>query len=189
MRYPPRKLTEAFIAGIKPPASGRDTYPDTEIEGLELRISAEAKSWSFVHWIKDQKRRGRETLGRWPTVSVIRAREKVRITGGLVADREDPGEVRRALKAQLSLDEAFDVYLKDREAHGKRSVDDMRATWDAGSAGCPGGSSASATASDAPRRDRGSTGRSAVSRRSRPATSRSFIRGLPAPATRRPRTG
>ena len=43
-----RKLTDRFVRAVKPPAQGRDIYPDTELPGFMLRVySSGTKSYAL----------------------------------------------------------------------------------------------------------------------------------------------
>lgn len=125
------RFSETSIARIAAPTSGRATYRDKTHPGLELRVSTTGvKSWSTLHWLKGARRAGRETLGRWPNVSVKRASERARSYAGLVAERKNPGELRQALRREPSLGDVFELYFTDRKAAGKRRTSDMRAMWE-----------------------------------------------------------
>ncbi|MEQ8431722.1 MAG: tyrosine-type recombinase/integrase [Roseovarius sp.] len=57
-----KKLTDRFLEGIKPPASGRDTYSDTSRPGLHLRVGQRKATWTYEKRVKGGPKR-KHTLG------------------------------------------------------------------------------------------------------------------------------
>lgn len=99
---PKRRLTEAAIARIKPPASGRLQIPDGHLTGLWLRVTDRGvKSWSVLYRANGGPVR-RLTLGRWPAVGVSTARSLARDALLTAAKGEDPAAIRRADREQSS---------------------------------------------------------------------------------------
>ena len=69
-------LTDAAIRALAPPTSGRLELQDMRCPGLELRVTANgAKSWSFRYRDRTTGKTERKTLGRYPDLSLARARE------------------------------------------------------------------------------------------------------------------
>ena len=92
---PKRKLTEAGIARLKPPPSGRLQVPDGHLTGLWLRITDRGvKSWSVLYRANGGPVR-RLTLGRWPAVGVAEARTLARAALLTAAKGQDPALVKR----------------------------------------------------------------------------------------------
>src|SRR5450755_2246119 len=108
------RFTHTAIASIPLPAQGRDTYPDPETPGLELRVSATGiKSFSLVK----KQRNGRVvrvTLGKYPTWSVEAARREARRLAGEIAAGVDIAGRQQADRAMLTLGELFDICERDR---------------------------------------------------------------------------
>lgn len=68
----------------------------------------------------------RLTIGRWPGVTVERARAKAAETIAKLAVAENPAEARRTAKEEMRFGELFEKYLADRVKAGKRSTGQMR---------------------------------------------------------------
>jgi integrase len=111
------KFGKTAIAGLPTPESGkRDTHYDTEVTKLALRVtSAGAKSFFVV------KRAGREMvwlrLGAFPDMTVEQARNAALTALAAFANNENPAEVRRAQREELTFAELFKEY---GERHGAK---------------------------------------------------------------------
>ena len=74
-----RRLTEAAIKRIRPPAAGRLEIADAIVAGLYLRITEkDVRTWALLYRRPGQPRLQRLTLGRWPVVGVADARTRAR---------------------------------------------------------------------------------------------------------------
>ena len=88
-----KKLTETGIAKINAPSKGRIDITDSITQGLNLRITSNGvKSWCFAYRYGGKQRR--MTLGRYPDISLIKAREIVRNSRADLAVGEDPYKLR-----------------------------------------------------------------------------------------------
>src|SRR5579864_7085155 len=71
-----RELTDTWIRGLKPPATGRFEAWDIRVSGLVLRLTPSgAASWSVRARTADGKRT-RPTLGTWPAMGIAEARKR-----------------------------------------------------------------------------------------------------------------
>jgi integrase len=116
-------LTDAKIAGIRPPASGQQEYPDRLIAGLRLRVgSTGAKTFILRKRVAGKLKN--ITLGRYsPRFGLAAARRKAR---DLLVDIEagkDPSAaiVRRSVGAQ-TVRKMVDSYLAAEVRDKKRSA-------------------------------------------------------------------
>jgi integrase len=72
---PSARLTDILIRGLKPPSEGQITYWDTTLPSFGLRISqGGSKTFVLVHG----KSRKRQTIGRYPIVSLSDARAEAK---------------------------------------------------------------------------------------------------------------
>ena len=86
---PKKTLTVAAVERIKPPAKGQSEHFDLGHPGLALRVSyAGAKSWAFFYRIGGHLRR--TSLGAYPAMSLIEARDAWRAARQSVARGIDP---------------------------------------------------------------------------------------------------
>src|ERR1700730_17134 len=76
----PQKLTELLVANVKPPATGRRMLWDALLPGFGLRITDKgSKSWVVMYRLGGREAaRERLTLGKYPALSLARAREQAR---------------------------------------------------------------------------------------------------------------
>lgn len=96
---PATKLTAAFCEGVKPTPGRQSAYPDSDVRGLELRVSGEGrKTWSFRYRTRDG-RQARMTLGVYSReFDLARARTEARKARVIVDDGGDPAETQRRAK-------------------------------------------------------------------------------------------
>src|SRR5207249_642581 len=74
-----------------------------------------AKTFSVYRWIKGAARPERITLGTFPDMSIEKARRAATKINAAIADGDNPNEMRRKAKAELTFGELFALYL-DRHA-------------------------------------------------------------------------
>ena len=74
------KLTDLAVANVKAPASGRIEIWDAMLPGFGLRISDKgSKSWVVMYHVRGRAPgKRRLTLGRYPIISLAKARERAR---------------------------------------------------------------------------------------------------------------
>jgi integrase len=110
-------FTKADIDVLPLPQKGkRDTYQDTKVNGLHLRISATGiKTFSVFKRIKGGNPE-RITLGRFPDMTIDQARRKTMEINLAIADGRNPAEAKRKLKSELLFGDLFAEYI---ERHSK----------------------------------------------------------------------
>lgn len=123
-------FTERRIRDLSLP-SERAVYIDNELPGLQLRITANGTRTFFIRF----RARGavaseRFTLGRWPAMNVIAARNAAKEKLGKVALADNPAQSLRALRNEPLMGALAELYFTDRSKAGKRSVSAMRAQWE-----------------------------------------------------------
>ena len=102
----------------------RVIYYDAQTPGFGIRLSS-GGTRSFVLYRKIAGRPQTVTLGRFPALSVERARKIAEEMNGAIARGENPQETKRARKAEATLGELFTVYL---EQHAKLHTKTWQAT-------------------------------------------------------------
>lgn len=124
-------LTEARVRALPAAKDAqRDTYHDEKQPGLQLRVTpAGIKTFSVFRRVRGGGPE-RITIGRWPDMPVEKARTKAAEIVAQLAAAENPAEARRLTRAEMTLGDLFEAYIKDRAKAGKRSVDDLRALWE-----------------------------------------------------------
>jgi len=97
-----------------PNPGARITYHDThkKAAGLQLRHTSTSKTF-FIQKRVDG-RPERVTIGKFPDMSIEKAREEAARLSGLIAQKINPNTDARALKTETTLQELFDNFLKHR---------------------------------------------------------------------------
>jgi integrase len=96
---PATKLTAAFCNSVKPTGGKQMAYPDSDVRGLELRVSGDGrKTWTFRYRMRDG-RQSRMSLGVYsPEFDLANARKEARKARVTVDGGGDPAGVQRAAK-------------------------------------------------------------------------------------------
>src|SRR5215212_6153520 len=101
----PLRLTATAVERFQPPKAGQIEYYDTHLPAFGLRVSySGAKAW-FVMTRVDRKLT-RVTLGHYPALRLIEARDKARVAIELARAGADPRKV-----------EAEERRRKEKERH------------------------------------------------------------------------
>lgn len=110
------KFTKAKLESLPAAERGQVEYGDTVVNGLRVRVgSSGIKSFCI-----SRKRNGkfiRATLGRFPDLTIDNARAKaLELLGDVATTGRNPNAVKRVNeKAAVTLSEALDTYVSDRE--------------------------------------------------------------------------
>lgn len=106
-----RNFTKATVDAIAPPDErDRVYYSDKKTPHLRLCVTrAGSKVWYWYGRIDGKPERVR--LGRWPAMTVDRARTAAKRKSGDVASGRNPAEQRRQDQAETTLGELFELYL------------------------------------------------------------------------------
>src|SRR5262249_47501983 len=97
---------------------------DKVVRGLKLRVTQGSKS--FVLERKHRGKTRRVTLGQWPTMNVLMARELATRMLAQLAQGIDPAEASKPIKVTPTFGSIFDAYLEDRTSRGRKSAETMR---------------------------------------------------------------
>jgi len=119
------KLTDRFVAGVKP--DGRIDYFDAVTTGLVLRVAAAGrrKSWCLFYTSPLDGKRARIGLGSYPALGLAGARTKAIEAAGAAVDGSDP---RRTMKATASLTvtDLAEAYIGDPRKARLRTIGEIR---------------------------------------------------------------
>lgn len=112
-------FTKRAIAGLPIPKQGIDTYHDTKIRGLKIRIRASGLK-TFLLYRKIGRRPERVTLGRFPDMTVEQARRHADLQNAKIADGINPNQLKRDQRDSLSFSTLFEEYMdKQAKVHNK----------------------------------------------------------------------
>lgn len=105
-------FTKERLLALPVPASGRVTYQDTKVQGLQIRVTpAGTKSFCIYRRLKAGQPE-RVTLGKFPTMTVEQARKAATEVNAVIESGANPAEAKRAFKGEPTFQEVFDEYLK-----------------------------------------------------------------------------
>src|SRR5581483_8509650 len=123
-----RRITnDTSIRSIKTPTAGTVDYFDDLTPGLSLRITSnDVRSWTVFYRDKNGRQK-RLTLGRYPAVKLVDARELAREAQRSVAKGADPVVEKRAARDVLTFGELAKQYIDDYAKPTKKSwAEDQR---------------------------------------------------------------
>ena len=116
-----RILNDTTIRSLKPPTTGRVDYFDDLTPGLSLRVTSKnARTWT-VFYRNQNGRQKRLTLGRYPAVKLVDARELAREAQRKVAHGGDPVVEKRAARDVLTFGALAKQYIDNYAKPNKRS--------------------------------------------------------------------
>ena len=102
------RLTDAFVRSLKPREKRYDVY-DAQLAGFGIRVSPlGTKSWIVLS--RNNQRKTRVTLGRYPQMSLNTARQHALVTLNAMAQ----GEYKRTNSFELFSDALQEWYLRDQ---------------------------------------------------------------------------
>jgi integrase len=115
-----RHLTDKSVQHIKPPEDGQLEIFDLGYPGLALRVGhGGAKSFELFYRSGGKLRR--ETLGRWPAISLADARDAWRKTRELIAKGEDPSSRNGAKAPAMLFEVVVEEWLRRDQSKNKPS--------------------------------------------------------------------
>ena len=126
-----KKFTDSWLKSVSPPSSGRDDYTDTDMPGLRLRVTSKgAKSFSYAY--RFGAKTHRVTLGRYPALSLKKARIQLLDAKAHVQLGEDPRAEKKKEKKKRNLTvaslakEYIELYQKPKNKTWKQAEDNLR---------------------------------------------------------------
>jgi integrase len=112
-------FTKAALDGLQLPEAGkRAVYHDRKTTGLQVRVSSTgAKTFCVYRRIKGGQPE-RITLGRYPEMTIERARGEAAKVNAEIENGASPAKVKRAHREEMTLEEVFELFIP-----GKRKRD------------------------------------------------------------------
>jgi integrase len=113
-----RHLTDKSVQHLKPPATGELEVFDLGYPGLALRVGhGGAKSFELFYRTGGKLRR--ETLGRWPQITLADARDAWRKTRERISKGEDPSSRNGAKAPAMLFERVVEDWLKRDQSKNK----------------------------------------------------------------------
>lgn len=119
-------FTKAALDALPlPKPSKRTTYHDSKTRGLQIRITGNGvKTFSVFRWVSVDSKPERVTLGRYPDMSIEKARQKAEVINAAIAEKKNPNEAIREQKAEITLGELFEIYMERWSKPRKKTWDE-----------------------------------------------------------------
>jgi integrase len=126
-----RILNDTSIRSLKPLAAGRVDYFDDATPGLSLRVTAtNVRTWTVFYRDKNGRQK-RLSLGRYPAVKLVDARELAREAQRKVAHGGDPIVEKRAAREVVTFGTLAKEYIDGHAKPNKRSWEEDQRQLDA----------------------------------------------------------
>ncbi|WP_416462972.1 tyrosine-type recombinase/integrase [Sphingomonas sp. VDB2] len=110
------KLNKRTVDALTPPKAGQAFVWDTEIKGFGVRIGPTGTKTFVIQYMNKEGRIRRVKIGRFGVLTVDQARDLAKIKLGEVAAGEDPAEVARRARKEMTVTELCDWYLTEARA-------------------------------------------------------------------------
>lgn len=117
-------FTKAALLGLPVPDMGRVTYHDSRTPGLQLRVTATGvKTFSVFRRVRGGSP-VRVTLGRFPDISIEKARQQAMSHTAELASGTDVADRQRKARAVMTFDQLFAEYVERHSKVKKRTWDE-----------------------------------------------------------------
>lgn len=117
---PRKNLTARFCDSVK--VDERTDYQDEIVRGLSLRVSPNGtKTWNVIYTRASDGTKQRVKLGRFPAMSLDKARTGALKLVTAVSEGEDPSEQKRARKAAMTVEDLGKLYLEKYAKRNKKT--------------------------------------------------------------------
>ena len=109
-------FTKTYIENLPIPETGRTTYKDTKLPGLQLRVSNNGTK-TFCLRSNVNRKTVRVTLGRFPKLTVEQARKQAKIQLSVIVMGKNPNKAKKANTAKATtLRQCFEDYKNSRSS-------------------------------------------------------------------------
>lgn len=120
-----KKLTKSFVDSIPLTESGQVFYRDTEITGFGLRVGSTSKT--YIAESRVNGKNVRVTIGKHGVFTAEQARVEARQLLAMAAKGVNPIDEKKERRAKgITMEQAFEDYLKVRKALKPRTIYDYR---------------------------------------------------------------
>jgi integrase len=117
---PRKNLTASFVDSVT--VEARKDFWDDKVRGLVLRVTPNCvKTWNAVYVRASDGSKQRVTLGRYPAITLERARAKALKAMSAVAEGEDPADKKRADRASMTVQQLGELYVEKYAKRNKKT--------------------------------------------------------------------
>ncbi|AHN73069.1 recombinase XerD [Pandoraea pnomenusa] len=119
-------FTKAAIEALPLPASGWKYYYDTKVSGLAIGVGASGVK-TFVLYRKVNRKPERIKIGRYPDLTIDKARASATNLNADIANGVNPAELKRGRRAEMTFGDLFDQYYRNHALpHKKTAAEDKQ---------------------------------------------------------------
>ncbi len=119
-------FTKPKLSALEPPANGREYVYDARTPGLTICIT-EKGTKTFYFYRRIDGRPVRLKIGRFPEISIEKARTNATKFAGQIADGKNPQQERKAARKDMTFGELFDHFMENHsKIHKKTWQEDQR---------------------------------------------------------------
>jgi integrase len=127
---PKINFTKATIENLPKPDKGWKYYQDEKTPALSVGIGPSGVR-TFILYKRINDKPERVKLGRFPEMTIEQARKKAMELHGQIAAGENPADLKREKRNEMTLKELFDLYIERyARPHEIRTIDDMCRNFD-----------------------------------------------------------
>ena len=116
-------FTKAAIEALPLPEKGWKYYYDTKVSGLAIGVGASGVK-TFVLYRKVNRKPERIKIGRYPDLTVDKARAAATNLNADIANGTNPAELKRVRRAEMTFGDLFDQYYKNHAVPHKKTADE-----------------------------------------------------------------
>ena len=110
------KITQTLVRRLNPKPTADYTVYDAELPGFGLRVRTSGRMSFILKYRNDGGRQRFLTLGTYGPITVHEARQKAIKALASIADDNDPLDARKAKRAEITVGELCEQYLRASEA-------------------------------------------------------------------------
>ncbi|MGU7772317.1 tyrosine-type recombinase/integrase [Burkholderia sp. MR1-5-21] len=127
----PLNFTKAAIEALPVPAKGAPWkyYYDTKVSGLAIGVGPSGIK-TFILYRKVNRKPERIKIGRYPDLTVDKARAMAVTLISDIAGGANPAELKRARRAEMTFGDLFDQYHKNHSVPHKKTADEDKQKFD-----------------------------------------------------------
>jgi integrase len=114
-------FTKAAIETLPLPDRGWKYYYDTKVSGLAIGVGASGVK-TFVLYRKVNRKPERIKIGRYPDLTVEKARAAATNLNADIANGTNPAELKRVRRAEMTFGDLFDHYYKNHAVPHKKTA-------------------------------------------------------------------
>ncbi|MGF6635239.1 tyrosine-type recombinase/integrase [Paraburkholderia sp. MM6662-R1] len=122
-------FTKASIEALPVPEKGWKYYYDTKVSGLAIGVGASGVK-TFVLYRKVERKPERIKIGRYPDLTVDKARAQAMNLNADIANGTNPAELKRVRRAEMTFGDLFDQYYKNHSVPHKKTSDEDKQKFD-----------------------------------------------------------